>query len=196
MSHRLLLLSALLLPAGTLAQVGFQPVLVKAEVTPRVVRPGDAVQVAAWFRNQGVTDRFLKNSYEVLSWVNRLSFGVPLEAHTVRGEVEETRFGSDLHVVVNYGARPVELAAGPVLGQVRLGPWGFAVWSPTFVAVHALAAGGLQYPTPALYTARSLDGQPLASSARVRLYHGCGGPRLGLAGREFVVDREAELRLR
>ena len=149
-----------------------------------------------WTRDLGATDRLIKNSYEVLSWVNRLSFTTPLEAHSVRGQVEQTRFGADLHVVANYGAEPVSLDAGPVLGRVRLGQYGFAVWHPTFVAVHAVSAGGRDYPTPALYTARALDGQPLVTSARVRVYHGCGGPQLALAGKTFQVEREAEVALR
>jgi hypothetical protein len=149
-----------------------------------------------WARALCPTDRLIKNTYEVLSWVNRLSFGVPLESHEVHGAVERTRFGADLNVVVNYGPEPTELDAGPVLGRVRLGQYGFAVWSPGFVAVHALAAGGRTYATPALYTARSLDGQPLSESAKVRIYHGCGGPELGLAGRTFTVEREVEVGLR
>ncbi|MBI2298246.1 MAG: hypothetical protein HYU66_04715 [Armatimonadetes bacterium] len=149
-----------------------------------------------WSRDLCTTDRFIKNTYEVLSWVHRLTFGVPLEEHHVEGPVERTRFGADLRVVCNYGAEPVTLEAGPVLGRVTLPQDGFAVWSPTFVAVHATEAGGKSYATPALYTARGLDGEPLGQSAQVRVYHGCGGPALGLAGKTFSVEREAEVRLR
>jgi len=148
-----------------------------------------------WAKDLVATDRFIKNTYEVLSHVHRLTFSLPFEDHQVEGMVEQTRFGDDVRIAVNYGPEPVELDCGAVLRKVTLPRYGFAVWSPTFVAVHATVAGGKSYATPALYTARSLDGQPLTESGQVRVYHGCGGPALGLAGKTITVERELTTKL-
>jgi len=167
----------------TAGGIAFEPAALDTHTRP-FARP------EGWAKGRVATDRFIKNTYEVLSWVHRLTFNLPFEDHRVDDRVEQTRFGDDFRIAVNYGGDPVRLDCGPVLGQVTLPRFGFAVWSPTFVAVHATAAGGKSYPTPALYTARSLDGKPLPQSAQVRLYHGFGGPELGLAGKSIRVERE------
>lgn len=148
-----------------------------------------------WARGLCPTDRFIKNTYEVFTWVHRLTFSLPLEEHHVEGLVERTRFGDDVRIVCNYGGEPVEVETNEILGRVRLGPYGFVVWSSTFVAVHAEAAAGKNCPTPVLFTARSLDGKPLAESAQVRIFHGFGGPELKLGPNTFVVEREEVVRL-
>ncbi len=149
-----------------------------------------------WPKELGTTDRFIKNTYEVLSWTHRLTFGQPFEEHRVDGGLEQTRFGNDLRIAVNYGAAERVVDTGGPLGKVTLPQDGFVVWSPTFVAVHATAAAGRAYPTGVLFTARSLDDRPLATSRQVRIYHGCGGPELQLGGRTLRVEREAVVALR
>ena len=149
-----------------------------------------------WAAGRGATDRFIKNTYELLSWTHRLAFNQPFEEHSVQGGVERTRFGRDLRIAVNYGPADATIDCGGALGTVTLPANGLVVWSPTFVAVHAMAAAGRTYATPVLFTARSLDGRPLAESAKVRLYHGCGGPELALGGKTFSVEREAVVALR
>ena len=69
--------------------------------------------------------------------------------------------------------------------------FGFLVDSPTYVAFHALRYGGLDYPDGAMFTLRSLDGEPLARSRAVRIYHAFGPARVRLAGSEHEVAREA-----
>ena len=177
----------------------------------RILADGKAVQYAppasagpsqpfarkdGWARDFGRTDRFIKNTYEVFSWANRLTFGVAFDEHQVDGQVERSGFANGLKIVCNYGEAPTTVEAGPVLGQVVLPQYGFVVWHPEFVAVHATQADGRTYPEPVLFTARSLDGKPLAQSGKARVYHGFGGPELKLAGKAVKVEREAVVALR
>lgn len=143
-----------------------------------------------WGENLCVTDRVIKNTWEVLSPLNRLTATTPLSSHEFLTEdrrLQRTRFG-DVTITVAY-EHPADV------GDNRIPPYGFIVESPTFVAFCANRYNGIEYPTPALFTARSLDGKPIADSAQVRVYHGFGEPRLRLAGREFSVPREKTVRI-
>jgi len=73
---------------------------------------------------------------------------------------------------------------------VVLPPFGFVVDSATFRVFHATQWGGVSYGQPAMFTIRSLDGQPIEKSLRTRIYHAFGDPRLRLAGRDDQVARE------
>ncbi|MBC7287860.1 MAG: hypothetical protein H5T86_07420 [Armatimonadetes bacterium] len=135
------------------------------------------------------TDRFIKNTYEVLSYLQRLVAETPMTRHefvTPDRSVERTVFGAGkARVTVNYG--PKEYAVGDVV----LPKYGFLVESDTFLAFHATRFGGRAYNPSALFTVRSLDGLPIGKSRRLRIYHGFGDPRIVLNGREYAVQREA-----
>ena len=157
-----------------------------------------------WAADLCETDRFIKNTYEVVSWVNRLTAETPMTEHefvTPDRTVERSAFG-DLRVWVNYGEEPYVVQAGDETiaalgsGDVELPRYGFLVASPDFCAFHATTFGGTTYTTPALFTARALDGRPLWESGEVRVFHGFGEPELRLAGRAFRVEREEEVSAR
>ena len=142
-----------------------------------------------WGRDLCETDRFIKNTYEVLSYLQRLVAERPMIRHefvTPDRSVERTVFANGaVRVTVNYG--PKEYA----LGDILLPQYGFLVESDTFVAFHASRFGGRVYEPPAMFTLRSLDGKPLSKAGRVRVYHGFGDSRVVVNGVEHVVEREA-----
>jgi len=138
-----------------------------------------------WPEDLAPVDRVIKNTWEVLSPLNRITAETPLADHRFLTDdrlVQRTRFG-DLTATVAY-EKPARI------GDDAVPPYGFIVRSPRFIAFLATRFGGVDYSSPTLFTARSLDGRPLAESSRVRIYHGFGNPHLRLFGREFEVARE------
>ncbi len=156
------------------------------------------LQTEIWSRSDGgwgqdlcSTDRVIKNTWEVLSPLNVLTAETPLADHEFLTEdrlLQRTRFG-DLTITVAYD-RPAKI------GDNEVPAYGFIVDSPTFVAFCATRYGGIDYDTPALFTARSLDGRPLADSEQVRVYHGFGDAKVNIAGKTLEVQREAVVSLR
>jgi len=141
-----------------------------------------------WAQDLCETDRFIKNTYEVLSWLNRLTATEPMLSHrflTPDRLVEETEFGGGVKITVNFGAKPYRNE------NYELPQYGFVVESPTFVACYASEYAGKRFVTPTLYTLRSLDGKPLLQSQQVRVFHGFGDTHLAFAGRDFEVERQA-----
>ncbi len=139
-----------------------------------------------WAEGLGPVDRFLKNSYEVLSHTHRAIGDAPMTDHRfLRGDrsAEWSRFG-DVEVTVNYSDAPLRL------GHTVLGRNGFLVQSPRFVAFHALAFGGVEYPSGACFTLKSLDGLPLGESKRLRVFHAFGDPSVRLPDAISEVARE------
>jgi len=115
----------------------------------------------------------------------------PMDSHEFLTEdrhLQRTRFG-DLTITVAFD-RPAEFDGHSVPAN------GFVVESPEFIAFCARRYNGIEYPTPTLFTVRSLDGKPIGESERVRIYHGFGDPRLRVAGRDLTVLREAMVRFR
>lgn len=143
------------------------------------------------------TDRMVKNTYEVLSWVNRLTANSHMTDHrflTDDRRVEYSQF-DDVHIWVNYGPEPYRVQTPERFRRISdevtvLPQYGFLVLSPEFVAVHAREFGGISYEDSALFTARSTDRSPLWQSDRIRIYHGFGRARQSLCGREFSVQGE------
>ncbi|MBM4047393.1 MAG: hypothetical protein FJ279_19985, partial [Planctomycetes bacterium] len=172
-------------------RVSFTPPTRRAD--PRVFARADR----GWAQGLNETDRFIKNTYEVTSWLNRLTAETPMTDHkflTADHSAEYSAFG-DVRIWVNYGENlPLRFAEREV-EPVALPEHGFLVLSPTFVAFHATRFGGVTYEPSALFTARSLDGRPIGDSQRVRIYHGFGDPRVRLGGKEFQVEREAVVSL-
>jgi hypothetical protein len=138
-----------------------------------------------WGERLCPADRVIKNTWEVLSPLNAIAAERPLADHqflTADRLVARTRFG-DLTISVAY-EKPARL------GDNAVPAYGFIAESPQFVAFCATRYAGRDYPQPALFTARSLDGRPIAESSRVRIYHGFGDRRIRLAGKDFEVAGE------
>lgn len=143
-----------------------------------------------WGEKLCPTDRVIKNTWEVLSPLNRIAAANGLTSHefvTPDRMVQRTRFGA---TTVTVAYKPA------TVGQDALPAYGFVVEGPTYVAFCARTYNGLAYETPTLFTARSLDGKPIAQSSKVRIYHGFGDRRIRLAGKEFEVGREAVVSMR
>ncbi|MEK7405681.1 MAG: DUF5696 domain-containing protein [Acidobacteriota bacterium] len=138
----------------------------------------------------GLIDQFIKNTYEVLSPLHRLTALLPMTDHrfvTQDRRVERTRFGKDVEITVNYGPAEYEEP------RFRLPQYGFVIESPALVAFHARRYRGLPYEDPPLFVLRSLDGRPLGSSRQVRIYRGFGDRRVEFKGKTIEVDVEKVL---
>lgn len=162
--------------------------------------PGDAgLFVKAdngWAAGLHPMDRFVKNTYEILSPLNEITSRERMTSHrflTADRKVQKTTFGeghSQTQVIVNGGT--AEYRCTSKLGKdVLLPPYGFLVESPTFVAAHVLEWGGLRYASPVMFTLRGTDNRPLSYARKLRIYHAFGDDRLLLGGSEHRVAREA-----
>lgn len=149
-----------------------------------------------WAEGLHPTDAFLKTTHEVLGPLHaataherlvRLEFLTPdkslRRAHYGQGERTVT-------VVVNFGQVDAT-AESQHGGRVVLPPSGFVIDGPQLAAFYAKRWNGVDYPGGALFTLRSADQKPLAQSARVRVFHGFGDPRLTWGGTVHRVPREA-----
>lgn len=170
---------------GTLRSEGgrieFEPTAWRA--SPRTFTRADG----GWAESLNDADRFIKNTWEVLSWLDRRTADTPMSDHeflTENRNVERTLFG-DVVITVNHGVEPYRV------GETVLPRYGFLVESPTYVAFHATRRDGIDYPLGALFTLRSLDGRPLEASTEVRIFHGFGRATLALGGKLVTVEREA-----
>ncbi len=133
------------------------------------------------------TDQFIKNTYEVLSPLGRVTALLQMTDHrflTADRKVESTRFGTGTNITVNYGENDYRTM------HAVLPPWGFVIESPTLVAFYARSYGGVKYADPALFVIRSMDGRPLTSSRQVRIYHGFGDNRVEFRRKVVEVDTE------
>lgn len=149
-----------------------------------------------WAEGKSLTtrERFVKNTFEVLSQVARIRFRSPLLFHrylTPDRAVEETYFGPDLRVVVNYGEREFLDEES----DFKLPRFGFWVQHPFFHAFHATRAHGVDYPGGALFTVRSLEGKMYLRAESVRIWHGFGPAAIRLGGRDFEVARESVVKI-
>lgn len=152
-----------------------------------------------WAEGLHRMDRFVKNTYEILSPLHELTATMPLTQHqflSADRKVQRTVFGEGpgaVEVVVNASERDYEHSLRPA-GRVVLPKFGFVISSPTFVAFHASSWNGLSYAEPVLFTSRSLDGKPLETSGKVRVFHGFGEDRIKIGqvvrtvAKEKVVD--------
>jgi hypothetical protein len=139
----------------------------------------------------GLIDRFIRNTYEVLSPLGRATGLLPMTDHrflTSDRKVEATRFGTDVEITVNYGSTPFQTERA-VLPQ-----YGFLVESPMLVAFHASRYRGLSYSDAPLFVIRSMDGKPIDSSSSVRVFHAFGDRRVEVRGKLVEVERETTLR--
>jgi hypothetical protein len=150
--------------------------------------PGsDSRLVFARGGRHGLIDQFIKNTYEVLSPLNRLTALMPMTGHrflTTDRKVEASRFGEDVSIMVNFGASDYETA------NATLPQWGFLVESPTLTAFYARRHGDRKFSEPTLMVLQSLDGKPLKTSGRVRLYRAFGDRRVRVGARVEEVETE------
>lgn len=144
-------------------------------------------------------DRFVKNTYEILSPLNELTSQTPMTRHqflTADRSVQRSQFGSgdqQVDAVINTGATDYTHRS-QLGGEVLLPPRGFVVEGPTFVAFLARQWNGVAYDAPVLFTLRSLDGRPLRESRQVRVFHGFGDPRIKVGAQLLEAKRETVVR--
>ena len=149
-----------------------------------------------WAAGQGlsVRERFVKNTFEVLSQVARIRFRAPLLFHRFLDAerlVEEIYFGTDMKIVINQS--PKEWSDPE--GNYTLPTGGFWIQNPYFHAFYATRAHDVDYPGGALFTVLSLEGKMYLRAEAVRIYHGFGDPRIRLGGRDFTVQREQVVKI-
>lgn len=152
----------------------------------------------AWAAGLHSLDRFVKNTYELLSPLNELTSRLPMTAHafvTSDRSVQRSVFGAGdqaTEVLVNLGSGE-HSTASRYGGQVRLPPQGFLVEGPLFAAVHATVWNGQVHSQPVMFTVRSLDGLPLDQSRKIRVFHLLGEPGIRVRNREVAVAGESVL---
>jgi hypothetical protein len=132
-------------------------------------------------------DQFIKNSYEFLSPLHKLTALMEMTNHeflTADRKVEKTTFGASVEVVVNYGEKEFTHL------DVVLPQWGFLITSPELVAFCASSYQGLEYPEPTLFVINSQDGKPLAESGKIRVYRGFGGDTVAVKKKILKVETE------
>jgi hypothetical protein len=142
-----------------------------------------------WAAGLCVTDRFIKNTHEVLSPLAELTaharlvkFAFLTADRAVRQATYRDEAGQAVTVTVNFGQ--ASYTASSKLGQsVSLPTWGFLVEAPTFVAFHATSWAGRSYQETVLFTIRLADHQAL-------IFHGFGDAHLMWQGQALEVPRE------
>jgi len=149
-----------------------------------------------WTSAKGLStrDRFIRNTHQVANILARQSVRQRLTQHKILtddGTVQETYFGPDLRVVVNFGEEEYEDEPS----QTILPQYGFAIRHPFFVCFHAKRAGGMTYDEPAFYTVESLEGKMYLRADQVLIYRGFGPKKIRLGGKEFEVERELRTRI-
>jgi hypothetical protein len=148
-----------------------------------------------WTEGLHPLDRFIKNTYEVLSPLNELTARMQMTGHQfLTGDhmVQKTSFGQGadaVEVTVNAGKNNY-VCTSRLGGKIVLPTFGFVVESSTFVAFHASNWNGLTYTNAPLFTLRSLDGRPLTRSRQVRIYHGFGDEQVRVGRTLHKVVRE------
>ncbi|HOX37650.1 MAG TPA: DUF5696 domain-containing protein [Candidatus Brocadiia bacterium] len=136
------------------------------------------------------TDRLIRNTYEVLTWVGRLSGDLPMRDFrflSEDGNVAQSSFGA-MTITVNYSARTCEL-----VDIATLPPYGFLVEHPMFTAFYANSYRGQTFAEPTMATIRSLDDKPLSECAKVRFYRARGDRQLRFRGGEYDVEGALEV---
>ena len=166
---------------------------------PAEAKPGDPGLFCrgdgGWTAGMHHVDRFVKNTYEVLSPLNEITSKVTMTQHqflTPDRKVRRSVFGEGdgaTEVIVN-GGRENYRCKSKTGGDVILPPYGFLVESPSFVAFCAMTWNGLTYDSPTLFTLRSMDGKALSESSKVRVFHGFGDTRIKIGDGERKVEKE------
>jgi hypothetical protein len=151
-----------------------------------------------WAAGLDETDRFIKNTYEVLSPLNEITAQMQMTRHeflSADRQIQRTTFGQGVEqvvVTVNFGDADYQLdsKAG---GSLRLPRFGFLVESAEFVAFYARNWNGREFTTPSLFTLRSQDHRPIRASQKVRVFHVFGDDKLRLKIDPVSIVKEAQL---
>ena len=132
----------------------------------------------------GLTDGFIKNTYEVLSPLHRLTALLPMTDHRFlkpNRRAESTRFGKDVEITVNYDT------ADLVLKDAVLPQYGFLIESPTLVAFHARRYRTIQLTQSTMLVVQSLDKKNLESSRDIQMYCAFGDRPVKWNGRDVTL---------
>jgi len=149
-----------------------------------------------WAEGLCLWDRYMKNTYEMLSPLNDLAARKQLSKHeflTTDWKVQRSIFGNGadaVTVTVNTGAQDYACVSKNG-GEVVLPAYGFLIESPYFVAFHARSWNGIKYDAPVMFTVRSVDGKPIERSKNIRIYHAFGDARIRLGKTIRQVQKEA-----
>ena len=152
-------------------------------------KPVDAADPRLVFAHKaglGLTDGFIKNTYEVLSPLHRLTALMPMTDHRflkANRRAEVTRFGEDVEITVNYDATDL------VLKDAVLPQYGFLIESPSLVAFHARSYRALKFTKPTMPVVQSADGKPLSSSQELRMYAAFGDTPSRWDGKAITLKR-------
>jgi hypothetical protein len=161
------------------------------EKDPALFTRGDQ----GWTEGLHPMDRFVKNTYEIISPLNELTAQMDMTGHaflTPDYKVQRSVFGegeSKVVVTINMGNGQYAVTSR-FGGNCVLPAGGFLIEAPTFVAFHAFNWNGLRYTDAPLFTLRSTDGQPLGRSRQVRVFHGFGDPRIRVGGTVRSIAKE------
>jgi Family of unknown function (DUF5696) len=132
----------------------------------------------------GLTDGFIKNTYEVLSPLHRLTALLPMTDHRFlksNRKAESTRFGKDVEITVNYDTTDL------VLKNAVLPQYGFLIESPTLVAFHARSYGAMQFTQPTMLVVHSADGKSLKACRNIQMYATFGDRPAKWDGRDVTI---------
>ena len=132
-------------------------------------------------------DNFILNTYSVLSPLQQLTALTPMTGHrflTADNSVEQSQFGQDIVITVNYGPKPYQTTA------FTLPPYGFFVQAPSFEAFYAVKALGNTFSQPTYLTLRSIDGRPLNKAQKVTIHRCFGDTALVWQGKRLSINRD------
>jgi hypothetical protein len=158
---------------------------------------------SGWAEGLHRIDRFIKNTYEILSPLNELTAQLQMTGHeflTSDRKVQRTLFGSGpnlVSVTVNMGSADYK-SISKSGGSLTLPPLGFVIDSPRFVAFYSRNWNGRTYDKLPLFTLRSLDDKLLTQSRKIRIFHAFGDEQIRLnttlisVPREIIVDPKAQ----
>jgi hypothetical protein len=149
-----------------------------------------------WTEGLHPTDRFIKNTQEILGPLNTLTFQMPLTGHRFLSKdrkIQQSVFGKGNKTVVatvNMSSSNYNCVTQNGKESILLPPYGFLIESSTFIAFHAMNWNGVRYDSPPFFTFQSLDDKPLTSSRLVRVFHGFGDNRIKTGNAIQTVQRE------
>lgn len=154
-----------------------------------------------WAAGLHEMDRFIKNTYEVLSPLNEITAQLRMMRHdflSADRKVERTVFGQGpTQVIVTVNLGDSEYVCDSKLGgRIRLPALGFLAESPQFVAFYSSNWNGGEFDGPSLFTLRSLDGRPISHSRKIRVFHAFGDDKLRLGANPVSIAREANVDLK
>jgi hypothetical protein len=151
-----------------------------------------------WTEGFHPTDRFIKNTHEILGPLNALTMQMPMTMHrflSADRKIQQSVFGRGSQTVVaTVNMSSSDYTCTSKNGEaITLPLYGFLIEAPTFIAFHALNWNGLRYDSPPLFTMRSLEDTPLTRSKQVHIFHGFGDNRIKIGENIETVLREAVL---